>query len=109
MDRVTQGRGIGRLAWGFILGWVVLLLVGFLWRLPYVERRYAGITLPFYSGCMVLALSLASLSGGSIWRGRHPRVARATAPSLYWGMVTLMFGAGAALLGVGVYHLVHRP
>jgi hypothetical protein len=109
MDRVTQGRVIGRLFWTFILGWVVLLLVGLLWRLPYVERGYAGVTLPLYGGCMLLALSLASLRGGSIWRGRHPPVERATAPSVYWGMVTIMFWAGAALLGAGVYNLVHRP
>jgi hypothetical protein len=109
MDPMTQGRVVSRLFWTFILGWVVLLLAGLLWRLPYVERRYAGITLPLYGGSMLLALSLASLRGGSIWRGRHPPLERATAPSVYWGMVALVFWAGAALLGVGMYNLVHRP
>ena len=109
MDRVTQGRFIGRLFRAFILGWVVLLLVGLVWRLPYIERSYAGITLPLYGGCALLALSLASLRGGRIWRGRHPPVERATAPPVYWGIVTLMLGGGAMLIGVGVYNLFrHR-
>ena len=106
---MTQGRFIGRLFWTFVVGWVVLLLVGLVWRLPYVARGYAGITLPLYGGCMLLALSLASVRGGSIWRGRHPPVERATAPPVYWGMVTLMVGVGAALVGVGMYNLIHRP
>lgn len=109
MERVTQSRFIGQLFRTFILGWIVLLLVGLVWRLPYVRRDYAGITLPLYGGCMLLALSLASLRGGSIWRGRHPPVERATAPPVYWGMVALMLGGGVILLGVGVYNLAHHP
>ena len=109
MDRVTQGRFIGRLVWTFVLGWVLLLLVGLVWRFPYVGRGYAGITLPLYGGCMLLALSLASVRGGSIWRGRHPPVERTATPPVYWGMVSLMVGTGAVLLDVGLYNLVHRP
>ena len=50
VERMTKGRFIGRLFWTLILGWVALLLVGMAWRLPYVQRDYAGITLPLYGG-----------------------------------------------------------
>jgi hypothetical protein len=109
MNPLAQTRLVGRLFWTFVLGWVVLLLIGLAWRLPYVERGYAGVTLPLYGGAMLLALALASLRSGSVWRGSHPPLERATARPVYWGVVTLLFTGAAVLLSLGTYHFLHRP
>jgi hypothetical protein len=108
MTNLTRSRPAGRIFWTFVLGWVVLLLVGLVWRLPYVGRGYAGITLPLYGSAMLLALGLADLWSGSVWRGGHPPLEREAAPPVYWSVVGLKLVGAAALLATGMYHLVRR-
>jgi hypothetical protein len=105
MGRAPFGRLFGVL----VLGWIILVGVGLIWRLPYVGRDYAGITLPLYGGGMLLVLGLATVQAGVLWRGRHAPVERVSAPTVFWGAVGLMFAVAAVLLGMGVYHVWHHP
>lgn len=49
---------------------------------------------------MLVALPLATLQTGALWRGRHPPVERAPAAPVYWGMVGLGFVSGTVLPGL---------
>jgi hypothetical protein len=99
---MKTSRLTGILFYSLIGAWVVGIIIGMAARLPYVERKYGGVTLPLFAGVMLLAMAAANYGTGSIWRGGARTIDRHTEPGAYWVGIGVMGLVGVVLLCLGV-------
>jgi len=106
VKRSAAFRLTGIVFYALIGAWVVAILLGELFSLPYVERRYGGVTLPIWLGVIVAAQALGNLWSGAIWRGRAAILHdREHEPRAYWlinGVLGVLGVLAVALLGMGI-------
>jgi hypothetical protein len=99
---MKTSRVTGILFYSLIGAWVVGVLIGMAARLPYMERKYGGVTLPLFAGALLLAMAAANYGAGSIWRGRARAIDRQAEPIAYWVGMGVMTLIGLVLVCLGV-------
>ena len=106
---MSSSRTTGFLFYSLIAAWVLGIGIGMAARLPYVQRPYAGVTLPCFCGISLLVLTVSNHCSGVIWRGQGRAIVRHAEPRTYWTLLTAMGLAGALLLSVGVRNWMRLP
>jgi 4-amino-4-deoxy-L-arabinose transferase-like glycosyltransferase len=96
-----SNRVTGYAFYGLVALWVTGIVAGMLLHLQYVERRYGGVTLPLYGGCLLGVLTILNLLSGSIWRGRARSIDRDSQRVAYWVALLVMAFGSVLLLVVG--------
>jgi len=92
-------------AYVFYIGittWVLGLIIGILFQLPYIQKPYGLVTPLVYAGGLILLLALCNLMSRRAWRGHHRVASRNYEPALYWAIVGTMLALGAVLLIFGI-------
>ncbi len=92
----------GRLFYALVVVWAVGIVIGGILGLPYLGRKYVGVTLPLYCGLLVGAMTVCDLVSGAIWRGRARRINRHEQPTAYWISIGALASVAAALLLIGI-------
>ncbi len=89
--------------------WVMGLIVGGLFQLPYVQHRYRMVTPLLYAGGLILLLALCNLASGRAWRWHHRVASRNYDARTYWAIVGTMIIIGATLLCIGLINWFRLP
>src|SRR6266540_714410 len=99
-------RFTGRLFYALVALWVVAVVVGGIFQLPYVARTYGGVTLPIYCGLIAGAMTACNLASGAIWRGHARRIERRQEPVAYWISIGVLASVSGMLLVVGIVNWI---
>jgi hypothetical protein len=96
-----------RLFYALVALWVVAVVVGGIFQLPYVARTiYGGVILPIYGGLVAGAMAACNLASGAIWRGRARRIERRQEPVAYWISIGVLASVSGMLLVVGIINWI---
>ena len=105
MQKLITTRTTAYVFYAGIAIWVIAMIVGGLFQLPYVARQYRMITPFIYAGALFTLLALCSLASGRAWRGHHRVASRHYEPVAYWIIVGVMSAIGITFLIIGGLNL----
>jgi hypothetical protein len=102
-------RVTGIIFYSLVALWLLGMIIGMAANLPYVQRRYGGVTLPCFGGVTLMALTLSNYYTGAIWRGHSRAIPHQDQPLAFWLSLGGMGITGAVLLWLGLHNWMRLP